>query len=89
MHETKRQGVLQIKLKKKLQILKRSTVRHPTLISDNILMVRCCTKICLLPSKTCEALFKNRGKKSKFEGIVKEQAMLLRQLNKKGGDKVD
>ena len=46
-------------------------------------------KICLLPSKTCEALFKNRRKKSKFEGIVKEQAMLLRQLNKKGGDKVD
>ena len=38
------------------------TIRHPALVLDNTLMVRCCTDICLFPSKTCEALFKNREK---------------------------
>ena len=55
MHETNR---VTNKTKIKLQILKRSAMRHPALTSDNTLMVRYCTNICLLPGKTCEALFK-------------------------------
>ena len=40
-------------------------------------MMRCWTNICLLPSKTCETLFKNWGKIQRFEGVGREQAMLL------------
>ena len=59
MHETNR---VTNKSKIKLQLLKRSPIRHPALTSDKTLMVRCCTNICLHPTKTCEALFKKRGK---------------------------
>ena len=36
----------------KIHLLKRYTIRHPTLISVNTLLVKCCTDKCLLPGKT-------------------------------------
>ena len=58
------------KTKTKLQILKRCAIRQSALTSDNMLMVRCCTNVCLLPTKTCEALFKNRGDNRDLEELV-------------------
>ena len=58
------------KTKTKVQILKRCALRHPALTSNITLMVRCCTNVCLLPKKTCEALFKNRGKNRDLEELV-------------------
>ena len=58
------------KAKTKLQILKRCAMRYPALTSDITLMVRCCTNIYLLPTKTCQALFKNRGKTRDLEELV-------------------
>ena len=36
----------------KIHLLKRCTIRHPTFTSVNMLLVKCCTDKCLLPSKT-------------------------------------
>ena len=33
-------------------------------------MVRCCTNICCLPTKTCEALFENRGNNRDLKELV-------------------
>ena len=46
-----------------------------------MLMVRCCTNVFLLHTKTCEALFKN-GKKQRFGGVGWEQALLLNNVYK-------
>ena len=67
MHDTNR---VTNKTKTKLQILKRCAIRHPVLTSDNTLMVRCCTNVCLLPTKTCESLFKKRGNNTDLEELV-------------------
>ena len=58
------------KTKTKVQILKRGALRHPALISDITLMVRCCTNVCFLPKKTCEALFENRGENRDLEKLI-------------------
>ena len=50
------------KRKTKLQILALYTILHSKLTSNNTLMVRCCTNICLLPNEICEAFFKNTEK---------------------------
>ena len=42
----------------------------PILTSDNTLMVNYCINTCLLPSKTCEALFKNRKKNRDLKEFV-------------------
>ena len=68
-----RQTLLQVKLKKKKQILKRSAIRHPALTSDNTLMLKCCINICLLPTKTCDALLKNRGKYRDLTELVRSK----------------
>ena len=52
--------------------LKRSTIRHPTLTSDNTIMVRCCANIRLLPSKTYEKHCLKIGEKRKTIGILLE-----------------
>ena len=50
LHDSK---PIQIKLAlKKIYLLKRYTIRHPTLTSVSTLLVNCCTDKCLLPSKT-------------------------------------
>ena len=42
--------------KRKIHLLKRYTIRHPTFIAVNTLLVKCCTDKCLLPSKTFSLL---------------------------------
>ena len=56
------------KRKTKLQILALYTILHSKLTSNNTLMVRCCTNICLLPNEICEAFFKNTEKKHCWYG---------------------